>query len=89
MAVTPVQTGDWARLSAMMQLAKAKNPALSSATQVSAAKSAQTTASVRAPKETAQALPANSPIAMRGYLPTAQKPASQGAVKGTLFDAYA
>ena len=86
MAVGSVQNTDWARLAAMMQVAKAKNPALAGGASPA---SATTSASKAQPAETTRSLPKASSLAMSTYGTKPSQAPTATPVKGAKFDAYA
>ena len=78
----------WSRLSAMMELAKAKNPSLTSATSVRVAEK------TKSAEPAMRSLPSNSPMVMRTYGSSglsgaAAQSAQATRVLGSRFDAYA
>ena len=92
MAVSNVGNEGWARMAAMMEVAKAKNPSLTGAN--APASRAQPAAAVSAarPAETSKTLPANSPMVMRTYAASGVRPDAAAVptkALGSRFDAYA
>ncbi len=84
MAINSVGGDSWARLAAVMDTARQRNPKLDSVASVKTPTAASKT-------ETARSLPTSSPLAMRTYFPQGRTTETEKSkpVLGTKFDAYA